>query len=293
MTAGIVLSDREVDLASNPLAIFGPDGYWVISQPITSRLNPPHDNAIAYNYLFQNASSGIYLDGAVRNAILGNTMRSNVKEGLCLDNGATANVVASNIVEQNGGRWGEPDWILAEDQILAGGRLADGTAAEKAPGISLDNAIYNIVFENGVSHNYGGGIKIVRTGFFNVIGLNTVFSDNEGASPSYHFFGIGLGATGGTDTSELDYTPSEGNIVFSNAIRGTHYSGIFFDAGSAQNNVFDNTIMDATNWALESVQAITNFTLNNLTNLQSRNIGSGLDPALLTIGQPVYDTGGQ
>lgn len=291
MTAGIVLSDREVDLASNPLAIFGPDGYWVIAQPITSRLDPPHDNAIAYNDLFENASSGIYLDGAVRNAVVGNTMRGNTKEGLCLDNGATANVVASNIVQQNGDRWGELDWVLAEDQILAGGRLADGTAAEKAPGISLDNALYNIVFENNVTHNYGGGIKIVRTGFFNLIGLNTLFSDNDGSGPAFHFFGIELGAATGSDTAELDYTPSEGNLVFSNAIRGTHYSGIFFDAGSTQNNVFDNTIMDATNWALESVQVMTNYTLNNLTNLQSRNIGSGLDPSLLTVGQPVYDSG--
>jgi len=32
-----------------------------------------------------------------------------------------------------------------------------------------------------------------------------------------------------------------------------------------------------------------NHTLNNLTNLPSRNIGAGLDPALLAIGQPTID----
>ena len=137
MTAGIVLSDREVDLASDPSAIFGPGGYWVVTEPITSRLNPPHD-AVVFNRVSRNLSSGIYSDGGVRNVIASNMIVGNAKEGLCLDNGSTANVVASNILQQNGDRWGEPDWVLAQDQVLSGGRLADGTAAEKVPGISLD-----------------------------------------------------------------------------------------------------------------------------------------------------------
>jgi hypothetical protein len=48
--------------------------------------------------------------------------------------------------------------------------------------------------------------------------------------------------------------------------------------------------MDATNWALESATQMNNITLNNLTNLPSRNIGSGLDPALIGLGQPVNDS---
>ena len=47
--------------------------------------------------------------------------------------------------------------------------------------------------------------------------------------------------------------------------------------------------MDATNWALESAAQMNNTTLNNLTNLPSRNIGSGLNPVLITLGQPVND----
>lgn len=292
MTAAIVLSDREVDLASDPLAIFGPDGYWVVSQPITARLHPPHDNLIAYNHLLQNSSSGVYVDGGVRNVIISNIIQANSKEGICLDNGATANVVASNIVEHNGDRWGEPDAVLSLDQVLAGGRLPDGTAAEKVPGVSLDNAMYNIVFANSIAHNFGGGVKLVRTGYFNLIGLNTIYSDNDGAGPEFHFFGVELGATPGDAASTgLDYTPSRGNIVFSNLIRGAHYSGVFFDAGSDLNDILDNTILDATHWALESVSVMANHPLNNLTNLPSRNIGSGLDPSLLTIGQPVLDPG--
>ncbi len=49
MMAGIVITDREVDLTTNPRAILGPDGYWVITQPITERQHPPHDNLIAWN----------------------------------------------------------------------------------------------------------------------------------------------------------------------------------------------------------------------------------------------------
>jgi parallel beta-helix repeat protein len=290
MTAGIVLSDREVDLAESPSAIFSSDGYWVVSQPITDRLHPPHDNVVIYNHVAQNASSGVYVDGGVRNIVVSNTIENNSKEGICLDNGSTANVVASNVIERNGDRWGEPDWVLARDSVLGGGRLPDGTAAAKVPGISIDNAMYNVVFQNNVSHNFGGGIKIVRTGYFNLIGLNTVFSNNDGASDSFHFFGIELGSANEDSASvELNFTPSRGNVVFSNPIRGSHYSGIFFAPGSDQNDVFDNTILDATHWALESVIVMANSSLNNLTNLPSHNIGSGIDPSLLTTGKPVLD----
>ena len=163
--------------------------------------------------------------------------------------------------------------------MLAAGRLPDGTAVEKVPGISIDNAIYNIVFANQVWRNFGGGVKTVRTGYFNVIGLNTLDSDNEGQSDAYHYFGVEMGAAAGDAPSgELDFTASRGNIIFGNAIRGTHWSGVFFAGGSDFNDVFDNTIMNAENWALESESVMPNSTLNNLTFLPSRNISSGLQP---------------
>jgi parallel beta-helix repeat protein len=276
------VSNREVDLSSNPRALLGPDGYWVVQQPMSQRIHPPHDNLIAWNQLTENSSSGVYLDGAIRIVLYSNSIVGNSKEGLCLDNGSTANVVTSNTIQQNGQRWGETDAILALDSIMDGGRLPDGTPAEKVPGISMDNAIYNIVFANNVVHNFGGGIKMVRTGYFNEVGLNALLDDNDGAGAIFHFFGVELGAAGG-GSIELDFTPSRGNIVFSNSIRGAHYSGIYFDPGSDTNNVFDNTIMDATNWALESSQQMNNTTLNNFTNLLSRNIGSGLNPALIAL----------
>jgi hypothetical protein len=215
-------------------------------------------------------------------------LAGNSKEGLCLDNGSTANVVASNIVHDNGERWGDPDTVLALDSILAGGRLPDGTAAEKVPGISLDNALYNIVFSNDVAHNFGGGVKMVRTAYFNAIGMNALVDNNDGASTAFHFFGIELGAAPG-NSPELDFTPSRGNIVFSNVIRGSHYSGIFFDQGSDANNVLNNVVLDAMFWALESAEHMMNTSTNNFTTLPSRNIGSGLDGASITSGQAVND----
>ena len=288
MMAGIVITDREVDLTSNPRAIFGPDGYWVISQPMMLRLNPPHDNLIAWNSVIGGLASGIYSDGGIRTVIFANVLEGNSKEGLCLDNGSTANVVVSNVVHDNGERWGDPDTVLALDSILAGGRLPNGTAAEKVPGISLDNALYNIVFRNDLAHDFGGGVKMVRTSYFNAIGINSLLDNNDGASSTFHFFGIELGATSGS-SSELDFTPSRGNIVFSNVIRGSHYSGIFFDAGSDTNNVLNNVVLDAVFWALESAEQMTNTSINNFTTLPSRNIGSGLDAGLVSSGQPVND----
>ena len=119
MAAGIVVTDSEVDLTSNPRAIFGPDGYWVISQPMMQRLNPPHDNLIAWNSVIRRSASGIYSDGGIRTVIFANVLEGNSKEGLCLDNGSTANVVVSNVVHDNGERWGDPDTVLALDSILA------------------------------------------------------------------------------------------------------------------------------------------------------------------------------
>ncbi len=291
LMAGIVLTDREVDVSANPRTVFGGNLYGPVVQPITSHIHPPHDNVIAFNQVSHNSAGGVYLDGAVRNVVVANEIQGNAKEGLCLDYGATANVVASNTFLQNGDRWGESDAIMALEFISGGGRDSDGTPAEKVPGISLDNALYNFVFMNNIAHNFGGGVKIVRTGYFNVIGLNTLLNNNDGAGANQHFFGIELGAAiADTTQNDIDFTPSHGNVVFSNVIRGTHYSGVFFDSGSDQNDAIGNVIEDATDWALESAQQMSNNSLDNLTHLPSRNIGSGMEESLIQSGQPVNDS---
>jgi parallel beta-helix repeat protein len=289
-SAGVVLTDRTADLAADPTNLLNPDRYWVKEQPMAERVAIPHDNVVAYNRINGNLSSGIYSDGSASNVIIGNDVERNSKEGMCLDNGSVANVVAWNLFRSNGKRWGESDLNLKQDFIFGLGRLPDGSSPAKVPAISIDNAAYNQVVFNEVDRNFGGGIKMVRTDFYNVIGLNVIADNNEGQSKKFHFFGIELGSAGADAPSkELDFTASRGNEVFGNTIRGSHYAGVFFASGSDNNAVFDNSIFGATFWAMESVRVQPNMTLNNLTNLKSRNIGSGIDPHLLLLGAPQVD----
>ena len=165
------------------------------------------------------------------------------------------------------------DRDLKLDFVFGHGRLPDGTAAAKLPGLSIDNALFNLVLMNRIALNYGGGVKMVRTGLYNTVGLYSIVSNNEGKSTRFHFFGIELGAAKAyAEAVELDFKPSLGNIIFSNNIIGSHYAGIFFGAGSAYNDVFDNVIMKSTKWVIESVILQLNSVINNLTIHQSRNI---------------------
>jgi len=288
--AGVVVTDRNADLAGRPLNLFEQDGYWALAQPITSRLSPPRRNLVAFNRIARNQASGVYFDGATENVVAGNLIQGNAKEGVCLDNGSTANAVALNTIEGNGKRWGGSDEDLKRDFVAGFGRLADGSAAAKVPGLSLDNAAYNLVYGNEVLGNYGGGIKMVRTDYFNVVGLNTLVDNNRGRSDRFHFFGIEMGAAkADAPAADLDFAPSQGNIVFSNLIRGPHYAGVFFAKGSDRNDLFDNSIFGATNWAIESAVRQDNATLNNLTNLPSRNAGPGLDSQLPALTAGHYD----
>ena len=290
-SAGVLLTDRNADVSVNPESLFAENGYWVPEQAMALRTHVPHDNLIADNTIADNASSGIYSDGGNRNVFIGNRVEGNSKEGICLDNGSIANVVAFNLFRANGDRWGKTDADLKLDFVQQFGRLPDGTASAKVPAISLDNAAYNEVAFNGVDQNFGGGIKLVRTAYFNRIGLNTLTSNNRGGSNRFHYFGIELGAAPSDIASkELDFTPSRGNQIFGNNVRGPHYAGIFFAEGSDHNDVFDNAIFGATDWAIESVEVEPNSILNNLTNLRSRNASSGLSPELLDLGHGVFDS---
>ena len=288
--AGLVLSDRNAEIARDPDSLLQPDRHGVLEQRIDSRLRTPHDNLIAFNRIALNLASGIYVDGAVRNVFFDNLIEGNSKEGACLDNGSSANVVAMNLIRQNGQRWGMSDAALRLDFVAAMGRLADGSSPAKTPGLSLDNAIYNVIYANQIDRNQGGGVKMVRSAFFNTVALNLVTDNNEGANPRFHFFGIELGAApADTAVADLDFAPSRGNVLVGNVIRGSHYAGIFYGNGSTDNEAFDNSVFGATHWAMEQVRRQANRSLNNLSNQPSRNIGNGIDPALIDLGRGRFD----
>ena len=271
--AGVVITDRNQDLSANDSFRRAPGGDWFKEQPMVQRLAPPHDNVIADNDIGGNRSSGVYSDGGVRNLIVRNRIQNNSKEGACLDNGSAANVVAANLIQGNGSRWGMNDYDLRRDFVFDLGRLPDGTSPAKLPGVSIDNAAYNEVVSNQIARNFGGGIKMVRTAFYNSIGLNTIVNNNEGQNSVFHFFGVELGAAKGDVSSvELNFEASRGNQVFRNTIQGNHYAGIFFADGSDLNQISDNLISGTTEWAMESVIVQRNLMLNNQTNEKLRNI---------------------
>jgi len=253
--AGIVLTSRGSDIAANPGSFLLPDNHWVVTAPLVERLENPERNVILGNTVRDGLSSGIYNDGAIANVFLHNRIEGNSKEGICFDNGATANLFAANLVRDNGRRWGQPDAVLALDAVLGAGRGADGTSMAKLPGISIDNAVYNEIFANTVIGNFGGGVKMVRTAFFNLVRKNAIIDNNLGKSARHHFFGVELGAAApDAPVIDLDFVGSSGNIVQDNAIRGTHYSGVFVGSGSAQNYVLDNQISGAEAFTLETAR---------------------------------------
>jgi hypothetical protein len=250
--AGILLTGRHGDIAADPDAFFRPDRYWVVTDPIVQRRQNPTHNVIVANTIRRGLSSGVYNDGAIANVIVQNWIDNNSKEGVCFDNGATANVLAGNLVVGNGKRSGQPDANLSLDSVLKTGRTSDGEPRAKLPGISIDNAMYNTVFGNYVAANFGGGIKMVRTGLFNVIEANTIINNNLGASAAFHFFGIEIGAASPDGPiADLDFVGSSGNIIGHNAIRGPHYAGIFVAADATQNDLVDNQIVGSQVYAVE------------------------------------------
>ena len=202
-----------------------------------------------------------------------NHVSNNSKEGICVDNGSTLNLVYSNTVNFNGDRWGKSDFILKKDFSLNDGRMNDGTAKRKIPGISIDNAIYNFVLSNIISNNYGSGIKMVRTSFYNVIGKNSVSNNNLGKNELHKFFrDRNWRCKGRCSLKDLDFENSMSNVIYSNSITGNHYAGIFFCEGCNHNDVFDNIITHSDLWGIEQVsKSNINYFLNNFSTNKSRN----------------------
>lgn len=246
--------------------------HWVAEDKIEFRI-PSKQIYIYANEIKENLSSGIYLDGATLTYVKSNVIERNSKEGICLDNGAAANILVANELVGNGRRWGKSDIDLELDFVKSAGRLADGTAKSKVPGISLDNAIFNVVFQNRIVANYGGGIKMVRTSFYNAIGQNIIDNNNLGNNDKHFFFGIEVGgAKGDLPALDLDFTSSMGNIVFQNIITGNHYAGIAFCGKCEYNDVFDNIIVRPQVWSIDQTAVgMRNIFTNNFSQAPSHN----------------------
>ncbi|MEE1160323.1 MAG: right-handed parallel beta-helix repeat-containing protein [Atopobiaceae bacterium] len=260
-SGGIVFSALDIeniDTAYNP---------WK-QHDLTSRVEAPHDLVITRNIIRDGASNGLYSHAGYCNYIVGNVIEHNNKEGMCLDFGTCGTYVAHNIIHANGGRFHMDAQQLKDDYIQDFGVLADGSSPAKVPGISLDNAAYNIIYQNEVSQNSGTGIKMVRASVCNVILCNEVTSNNVGQNNRFHFYGIELSTDLRPDyepneVRELDFAPCFENIVARNTISGTHFSGVFLGQDAYINDVFDNVIGEA-GIPIECLSEKLNSIVNNM-----------------------------
>lgn len=245
-----------------------------VEEPICDRYDSPHEMVLLNNYIYKSNSSGFYSDGSYCNYFIDNTLYLNDKEGMCLDAGSFGNYVLGNTIRQNGGRRRQSLADLENDFVEGFGTLADGSSPAKLPGLSIDNSAYNIVMNNNICDNYGSGVKMVRVGVRNIVADNVISNNNRGQSEQFHFFGIELGYAAKPDyeTVMLDFSACFENIICRNIITGEHYAGIFIAEECYINDFYDNVIMDAVFWSMESLSGKYNATSNNLSDISSRGI---------------------
>jgi len=270
--AGIVLTNV---VSEDPMDIwetFDANHHFPYKENLYSQTKCPHDFIVQGNQVSFNNASGIYSDGAYSCFVINNDVQGNDKEGICLDYGTIGFYLTENLFSGNGQRLRQTDKDLEMDFVLGAGRMEDGSAKAKLPGISLDNTAYNILENNTVINNYGGGIKMVRTTVRNLIIENIVKNNNEGENDIYHFFGIELGsAIADVESKDMDFTPDYENIICRNTISGNHYSGIFVGADCYVNDIFDNVIMQPEAFAVEAISNKFNSIVNNLSDRDIRN----------------------
>lgn len=274
--AGIVITNVLSNDKYNIWETFDEAHHFPYKENLYAQLNCPNQLIIRDNQVMYNNASGIYSDGAYLCYILNNTVYQNDKEGICLDYGTIGFYLKENVFKANGRRIRQSDEDLRMDFVLDAGRMDDSSAKSKLPGVSLDNTAYNILENNIVVNNYGGGIKMVRTTVRTLVMENIIRDNNMGQNDNFHFFGIELGAApAGSESIAMDFTSDFENIICRNSITGNHYSGVFIGEGCYVNDVFDNVIMEPQMFAIEAISKKFNSIINNISNMEIRNENLG------------------
>eukprot|EP01059_Diplonema_ambulator_P013645 TRINITY_DN2419_c0_g1_i4.p1 TRINITY_DN2419_c0_g1~~TRINITY_DN2419_c0_g1_i4.p1 ORF type:complete len:654 (+),score=165.51 TRINITY_DN2419_c0_g1_i4:334-2295(+) len=270
--ASIVLSFRQADLRLGIGYILSNHFHHDPAFSLMHRTEYPSRNIIARNYIGYSNAQGIYLDGVIGNVIIGNEIKHSSKEGLCLDGGSTSNIVLDNHIHHCGQRAKQEDYVLKQE-VPDNRTGTDGLTIYKLPGISIDNGLYNIILRNNLRYNYGGGVKMVRTSFFNMVVDNVIYENNLGGSVYIAYPGVSMMNDVSDDhgTTDIDYAPSVGNIISHNTILGYHGLGVLIAPGSICNEIFLNDISDAKYFSIESLTEQLNFidSSNPESNLRS------------------------
>lgn len=266
LMAGIVMTAVEPDSMLDIWEGYDPTHHFPnVSESIEQSDKCPHYVIIENNYIYNNNSSGIYCDGIYTSYVVNNQIIHNDKEGVCLDYGSIGVMLADNKIQENGGRMRQTDEDLRMDYVLDYGRMDDGSAKSKLPGVSIDNSAYNVLINNIICNNYGGGIKAVRTGIRNLIMENVIKNNNNGQNDLFHFFGIELGSASAGAEKGLDFVPCYENIICRNIIDGNHWSGVYIGENGYVNDIFDNIIIGTEMYSIESVSVMVNSMNNNIT----------------------------
>lgn len=223
--------------------------YYHEPLPITGKPQRPHHIMIRNCTLTRCRAQGIYLEGAINCLLENNILSNNNKEGICFDWGSSYNIFHNNIVSLNGERGNLSPEEIQADFISQYPLLEDGSSSMKLPGISIDNGCMNLIQENKITSNHGGGIKMIRTALFNAITCNSLLDNTIGANryvPYFHGITIlGIGAINNEfDTTRptlLDFTPSLFNHITRNTIKESGCP-IFCDRPSSNNTLANNII---------------------------------------------------
>jgi len=217
--------------------------------PITAKTMRPRHILIRNCLLSHCRAQGIYLEGALNCLIEDNILLNNNKEGICFDWGSSYNIFRRNIVTLNGERRDTSPLEKKIDFITVYPQLPDGSSSMKLPGISLDNGCMNLIRENNITGNYGGGIKMIRTALFNTISHNRMRYNTIGANEYVPYFHgitlLGLGAKNREFAAHsqplLDFQPSILNTITDNTIAES-LRALFHDRSSRSNFVSGNHI---------------------------------------------------
>lgn len=214
---------------------------------LRDKRDTPHCIWIESCEISQCRAQGIYLEGAAQILIENCLIKDNNKEGICFDWGTSFCHLRYSQVLRNGERADYDEATCAIDFLPPQFCDSKGRHFCQLPGISIDNGYANTIEHNLIAANYGGGIKVVRSGFNNLIRFNQVggngnrisldandeFSDNPYQPSEIKLLNMGPGAQQEFDPerAHLDFLPPAGNCIHGNLIHA--YPGNLRSALSA------------------------------------------------------------
>ncbi len=216
------------------------------ARSIEEKINRPYAIVIEQCVLSEHRAQGIYLEGAINCLIQHNQIVNNNKEGVCFDWGSCHNYFSENLVSFNGARDNLSDEEIRADFIDQYPLLEDGSSSMKLAGISLDNGCMNTLTQNKITHNYGEGIKLVRSAFLNKISKNSILHNGLGENIYARFYALALKGVGAinqefTSTQKrlLDFLPSQLNTIADNIIMSDR-TAINCEENCHPNQIYDN-----------------------------------------------------